>query len=171
MLREKTLFLLFEARKGAVGREYVFIDRLPWWEYTLSKWYLEMQDASGGQFAPSEIPRLKEYRQLLQGNFVQLGYRQVTSLFEPMNGTYPTQTSGYSRKNILVGVHNRISRHSDEVELYDLKNDPKELANVALKYPEVVERLKKPLFGWDAFGRNEKARYRAEDKRLIIPYP
>src|SRR6185369_1626000 len=134
-----SLVPLARGEKGASGSEYVFIDRLPWWEYTLSKWYLELQNASGGQFSPSEEARLKEYQQLLQSSFDQLGYPP---------GDIAVRTNDWKlilRKNrdILEKVSwwrfiTGRMQPVEELELYDLKNDPGEKKNLAGELPDVA---------------------------------
>lgn len=167
-----SLVPLAKGEKGATGSEYVFIDRLPWWEYTLSKWYLELQSASGGQFAPVEEARLKDYQQLLQKSFDKLGYPP---------GDIAIRSSDW--KLILRKNRDLLERVSwwrfltdsvqpvEEVELYDLKNDPGERKNIAKNQPEVVARLKGKLLEWDASMEKQKAVYKKNDKRFIIPYP
>jgi arylsulfatase A-like enzyme len=167
-----SLVPLARGEKGAAGSEYVFIDRLPWWEYTLSKWYLELQNASGGQFAPAEEARLKEYQQLLQSNFDKLGYPP---------GDIAIRSNDWKlilRKNRAIlekvswwrFVTDRV-QPVEELELYDLKNDPGENKNLAREQPEVAARLKDKLLEWDASVERRKAAYKKSDKRYLIPYP
>jgi arylsulfatase A-like enzyme len=167
-----SLIPLVRGDKGAEGSEFVFIDRLPWWEYTLSKWYLELQNASGGHFAPAEEARLKEYQQLLQSNFDKLEYPP---------GDIAIRSNDWKlilRKNrdMLEQVSwwrfiTRTALPVAELELYDLKNDPGEKMNLAGEKPEVVARLKGKLLAWDAAVEKQKAVYRKSDKRYLIPYP
>lgn len=167
-----SLVPLARGDKGAAGSEYVFIDRMPWWEYTLSKWYLELQNASGGQFAPAEEARLKGYQQLLQTTFDKLGYPP---------GDIAIRSNDWKlvlRKNWTVlekvswwrFITDRV-QPVEEVELYDLKNDPGEKKNLVGKQPEVVARLKAKLLEWDASVEKRKAVYNKSDKRYLIPYP
>jgi len=167
-----SLVPLIRGDRGAAGSSQVFIDRLPWWEYTLSKWYLEMQRASGKEFTPTEIKGLKEYQQLLQKSFNQLGYPP---------GDIAVRTTEWKlivRKNreLLERVSwwgfitGKPQRYAD-LELYDLRSDPLETKDVAGQYPDVVARLKKALLEWDASVDKKKAEYAPADKRLIIPYP
>jgi arylsulfatase A-like enzyme len=163
---------LVRGDKGASGSEYVFIDRMPWWEYTLSKWYLELQNASGGQFAPVEESRLKEYQQLLQKNFSELGYPP---------GDIAIRSNDWKlvlRKNrdILEKVSwwrfiTSTPLQIPEMELYDLKNDPGENRNVAKEFPEIAARLKRKLIEWDESVEKQKPAYKKGDKLYIIPYP
>jgi arylsulfatase A-like enzyme len=167
-----SLIPLVKGEKGASGDNYVFIDRMPWWEYTLSKWYLELQNASGGQFSPVEEARLTEYQQMLQSSFDKLGYPP---------GDIAVRSNDWKlvlRKNrdILEKVSwwrfitGRL-QPVEELELYDLKNDPGEKRNLAGERPEVVARLKSRLLEWDASVEKKKAVYKKSDKRYIIPYP
>jgi arylsulfatase A-like enzyme len=168
----KSLVPLAKGQKDATGSEYVFIDRMPWWEYTLSKWYLELQNASGGQFAPAEEAKLSDYQQLLQTSFDTLGYPP---------GDIAIRSKDWKlilRKNreILEKVSwwrfitGRL-QPVEELELYDLKNDPGEKKNLAREKPEEVARLKEKLLEWDASVERRKAVYKKSDKRYIIPYP
>jgi arylsulfatase A-like enzyme len=167
-----SLVPLVRGDKGAAGSDYVFIDRLPWWEYTLSKWYLELQNASGGQFPPSEETKLKAYQQLLQASFAELGYPP---------GDIAVRSNDWKlivRKNrdllekvswwrFITGQQQPVP----ELELYDLQKDPLEKVNVAKDHPEVVAKLRSKLREWDAAVERQKATYKKEEKRLIIPYP
>lgn len=167
-----SLIPLVRGEKGAAGSEYVFIDRLPWWEYTLSKWYLDLQNASGGQFAPSEEAKLNEYRKLLQYEFNKL---------DSPPGDIAVRSNDW--KLILRKNRDLLEKISwwrfvtdkfqpvAELELYDLKQDPGEKRNVAGEHPEVVARLRGKLLEWDATIEARKVKHRATDKRLIIPYP
>jgi arylsulfatase len=167
-----SLIPLAKGEKGAVGSEYVFIDRLPWWEYTLSKWYLDLQNASGGQFAPAEENKLNEYRSLLRDGFDKLSSPP---------GDIAVRTKDWKlilRKNkeLLEKVSwwrfiTDSLQPVEELELYSLKNDPGEKKNVASEYPGVVDVLKSKLLEWDADMETRKAKYRSDKKHLIIPYP
>jgi len=167
-----SLLPLISGEKGAAGSSQVFIDRLPWWEYTLSTWYLEMQRASGKEFTPAEAKALAAYQQLLRQNFAKLGYPP---------GDIAVRTAEWKlvvRKNRDLleklswwGFITGKPQHYAALELYDLKNDPLETTNVASRHPEVVERLKKTLLEWDASVERQKVEYAPADKRLIIPYP
>lgn len=167
-----SLMPLVKGEKDAVGSEYVFIDRLPWWEYTLSKWYLDLQNATGGQFGSGEATRLNEYRQLLKNNFDKL---------ESPPGDIAVRSNDWKlilrkNRNLLEQISwwrfiTDKAQPAAELELYNLKNDPGEKVNVAGIYPDMVARLKGKLLEWDASTESRKAKYRMSDKRLIIPYP
>lgn len=167
-----SLLPLAKGEKDAVGSEYVFIDRLPWWEYTLSKWYLDLQNATGAKFAPAEEARLHDYRTLLQAGFDKL---------DAPPGDIAIRSSNWKlilRKNrdLLEKVSwwrfiTDSVRPVEELELYNLKNDPGEKENVASKYPDVTARLKARLLEWDASVESRRVKYKMDDKRLLIPYP
>ncbi len=152
--------------------EYAFIDRIPWWEYTLHKWYLEFKNTQGAHFAAAEQERVKEYQAMLKTSFDKLGYppgdiairtndwkfilRKNTTLFDKV-----------SWENFITGKKNTV----EENELYDLNSDPLETTNVAEQHPAVVSKLKKKLLEWDTYIEKQKAEYKKDGKRLIIPYP
>jgi arylsulfatase A-like enzyme len=168
----ESLLPLIRGEKGAVGSKQVFIDRLPWWEYTLSRWYLDMQSATGKEFTPAETEKLTGYQKDLKDNFSRLGYPP---------GDIAIRTLEWKlilRKNSALldtlswwGFITGLPQHNTEVELYDLKNDPQEKFNVAEKRPEIVARLKKSLLEWDSSVENRKMKYAPVNKRIIIPYP
>jgi arylsulfatase A-like enzyme len=167
-----SLIPLARGDKIAIGNDYKFIDRLPWWEYTLSKWFLELQHANEGKFAPAEEDKLNEYLQLLQASFDKLGYPP---------GDIAVRSNDW--KLILRKNRDLLEKVSwwrfitdkvqpvEELELYDLKNDPGEMKNVAGEFPNVVTLLKNKLQAWDASVERQKAVYKKSDKRYIIPYP
>ena len=72
-----------------------------------------------------------------------------------------------SWENFITGKNNKI----EEIELYDLRNDPLETTNVAGSNQEVVARLKEKLLKWDESVEKQKVEYFKGDKRWIIPYP
>jgi len=168
----ENLLPLVKGEKGATGTAKVFIDRLPWWEYTLSRWYLEMQSVTGKEFTKAETKGLLEYQQKLKESFSQLGYPP---------GDIAVRTLEWKlvlRKNRALleklswwGFITGQPQQQAEVELFDLKKDPLEKVNVAGKYPEIVAELKKSLLEWDAAVESKKIKYAPADKRMIIPYP
>jgi arylsulfatase A-like enzyme len=163
--------LLHDERR-APQSEFVYIDRIPWWEYTLSKWYLEFQSGKGLAFAPQEEAKLKEYRERLQALFNTVDYppgdiairSPEWKLILRKNRKLLNEVSWWS---FITGT----KRDKEDVELYHLTNDPLEQTNVAAQYPDVVAALKEKLLQWDAAMERRKAVYRKQDKRLIIPYP
>lgn len=166
------LLPLIEGRKDAPTSEFTFIDRMPWWEFTLSKWYLELQNAQGVRFTPAEEVRLSDYRKLLQTSFDQLGYppgdiairSNEWKLILRKNRELLEKVSWWG---FITGKKQQI----DELELYHLKTDPGEQKNVARDHPEVVAKLKKQLLDWDASIQRQAATYKKQGKSLLIPYP
>ncbi len=167
-----SLLPLLRGEQQGAPSDYAYIDRIPWWEYTLSKWYLEFQSAQGITVPPAERNRLEEYRAMLHASFDDLDYPP---------GDIAIRTNDWKlivRKNRKLlesvswwGFITGKSRPVDELELYDLKTDPQEKRNVAGERPEVVARLKARLLEWDEATEKIKSRYRKDEKRLIIPYP
>jgi len=159
--------------EGPTPSEFAFIDRLPWWEYTLSKWYLRFQkNDQKAQFTPKELAGIDQYLPTLKTSFDELGYPP---------GDIAIRTNDWK---LIVRKHidllNKLSwwsfltgeKHDvPELELYDLKNDPRETTNVAAKNPETVKILQDKLLSWDAKVEKQKATYKKGADRLIIPYP
>ncbi len=152
--------------------EYAYIDRIPWWEYTLSQWYLELQGGRGAHFAESERTPLGDYEDLLRKSFAPLDYPPGdiavrTNEWKLILRKCPELLDRVSWWKFITG-----SRHDVEpVELYDLKHDPTEQTNVAAKHPDIVLKLKQQLLSWDASTESRKAPYRKQEQRMIIPYP
>jgi len=168
----ESLLPLIQGKKGASGSRQVFIDRLPWWEYTLSRWYLDMQSASGKEFTPLETKKLSEYQKKLKESFTKLGYPPGDIAIRTLEWKLIVRKNrelldSLSWWGFITG---QPQRHAD-VELYDLKNDPFEKVNVADKHPAIVAGLKKALLDWDSSVENKKVKYAPADKRMIIPYP
>jgi hypothetical protein len=162
---------LVKGEKSASGTEYVFIDRMPWWEYVLSKWYLEFQSSAGGQFTPDEESGLKGYQRLLSTEFDKLGYPPGdiavrSNRWKLILRKYPEVLEQVSWWRFITGNVEKIK----EVELYDLLNDPYESRNVAELYPKIASELKERLLVWDRVIEKQRAVIKG-DKRFVIPYP
>jgi arylsulfatase A-like enzyme len=167
-----TLMPLLRGEKTSAPSGYAFIDRMPWWEFNLSRWYLEFQSAKGAHFTPVEKERLDRYREMLKTEFDRLDYPP---------GDIAVRTNEWKliirkNRNLLEKVSwwrfiTGSKQAVEDVALYDLKNDPLEKKNVAGERPEVVAVLRARLLEWDASVERQKARYTKEEKRLIIPYP
>lgn len=167
-----SLLPLIQGNKDILSSDFTFIDKLPWWEFTLSKWYMELQNAKGFRFSPVEETRLIEYRKTLQETFDRLGYPP---------GDIAIRSNKWkliARKNKELfekvswwGFITGRKQHIEEFELYDLINDPGEKKNVVRDHPQLVTKLKKKLFEWDESIQKQTANYNKQDKRLIIPYP
>lgn len=158
-------------RTAAPG-EFAYIDRLPWWEYTLDKWYLEFKHSQGAPFAPAELEKLPAYRELLGRRFAELGYPPGDIAIRSNDWKLilrknPAIYRQVSWQGFLAGREPEMS----EVELFDLRKDPREITNVAAAHPEVVARLKEQLLAWESEVERSKKSFKAFDKRLIIPYP
>jgi len=163
---------LVKEEPDAFRNTYAFIDRLPWWEFTLDKWYLEFKANQGALFSAAEEEKLPEYRRLLHDSFTELAYPP---------GDIAIRTNDWKlivRKN--PGLLAKVSwwdfisgqTHATEArELYDLKNDPLEKVNVIEKYPEMAANLMDKLQAWDEATEKQKAGYRPNEKKLVIPYP
>jgi arylsulfatase A-like enzyme len=168
-----SLLPLLRGDAAYVPQEFAYIERTPWWEFNISKWYLDFQDARGtAAFPPSEKNKLDAYRALLKESFSGL---------EQPPGDIAIRSDAWKlilRKNATllrkVSWWNFISGRNmpvEEAELYDLKNDPLEIKNVYGEHPEIVARLKARLLAWDEAMERQKARYAKKEKRWIIPYP
>ena len=157
---------------AAAPPEFTYMERIPWWEYTLHKWYLEFKAETGAHFAPAEQGRLKKYQALLQARFDELGYPpgDIAIRSNDWKLIYRKNRDLYEQvswRHFITGKQESVP----EVELYHLRNDPLETKNVAGANPEVTARLKEKLLTWDAATEQQKARHLKDEKRLLIPYP
>lgn len=167
-----SLLPLIRGDKDAPSNEFTFIDRLPWWEFTLNRWYLELQNAQGIQIAPVENMKLNEYQKMLRESFDNLGYPPGDIAIRDNEWKLVIR----KHKELLEkvswwGFITGNKQHIEEMELYNLKTDPHEKRNVVHDYPQVVAQLKKKLSEWDDSIQKRAATYNRQDKRLIIPYP
>jgi arylsulfatase A-like enzyme len=167
-----SLLPFLKGDRSAAPGEFTYIERMPWWEYTLHKWYLEFKSDTGAHFAASEKAKLQEYQNLLKKSFEELGYPpgDIAIRSNDWKLIYRKNRDLYEKvswQHFITGKSGKI----DEVELYDLRNDPLETKNVAGNNPEVVERLKEKLLKWDESIESQKVKYFKGDKRWIIPYP
>jgi len=166
-----TLLPLAMGNTGAKGTEYAFIERIPWWEHTLSRWYLEFK-GSQVNYPDAEKMPIKEYAGMLRKAFPPDSYPPGdiairTKQWKLIIRKAPQLLEKVSWYRFITG----ISLKYDDVELYDIVADPKEQKNVALKNPEVTAELKTKLLEWDAAIDRKKAGYGTGEKRFIIPYP
>jgi arylsulfatase A-like enzyme len=167
-----SLLPLIQGDKVAPASEFAFIDRTPWWEYTLSKWYLELQNARGTQFTPVEEARLDEYQKMLKATFDKLGYPPGDIAIRSNDWKLIVRKNKELLEKVSWwGFITGKKQHVEEMELYDLKNDPGEKKNVVMDHPDVVARLKKKLLEWDESIKKQTSSYKKHDKSLIIPYP
>ena len=167
-----SLLPFLQGDRSAAPPEFTYIERMPWWEYTLHKWYLEFKNETGAHFSALEKERLPAYQALLKARFAELGYPpgDIAIRSNDWKLIYRKNKNLYEKvswKNFITGKNEKAA----EVELYDLRKDPLETKNVAGDNPETATRLKAKLLEWDASIEKQKARRGKGDKRLLIPYP
>jgi arylsulfatase A-like enzyme len=168
----KSLLPLLKGEKPSPPDMFAYIDRMPWWEFNLSRWYLEFLSVRGAHIPDIEKEKLENYRAMLKTRFDQLDYppgdiairSNEWKLILRKNSELLDAVSWWS---FITGEKHDI----EDIVLYDLKNDPLEKKNVAREHPEVVTKLKAKLLEWDESVEKQKARYKRDEKRYIIPYP
>ena len=170
-LQGKSLLPLAKGDKDAQGTEYAFIDRIPWWEHTLSRWYLEFKN-SQTDYPDSEKTAIADYGKMLKTAFPQNSYPPGdiavrTKQWKLIARKAPRLLEQVSWYGFIAGKPLKY----EDFELYDVVNDPWMNKNVATANPAVVNDLKKRLFEWDDSMEKRKAVYGAGEKRFIIPYP
>lgn len=169
------LMPLIKGEPGAKGSEYAFIDRMPWWEHWMSRFFLEFkfQDPLKVNHPPSEDKALNEYGNMLREALPVAAYPPGdigirTNHWKLILRKNPQLLDKVSWPSFITGKHRPV----DVLELYDLVADPLEKHNVVAKYPEIAADLKARLLAWDAEVERRKAPYKGTDeKRFIIPYP
>ena len=169
------LMPLVRGDAGAKGSEYVFIDRIPWWEHWMSRYFLEYKfhDPLTPNHPPSEDLATASYEKMLQKELPTDAYPPGdiavrTNRWKLIVRKYPRLLEKVSWFGFLTGKKIRTS----DMELYDLAKDPFELHNVVAENPEVARKLKAKLMAWDADMERRKTTYRGTgEKRYIIPYP
>jgi arylsulfatase A-like enzyme len=166
-----SLMPLVRGDAGATGTEYAFIDRIPWWEHTLSRWYLEFKN-SQINYPPAERTPIKEYGAMLRSAFPLGSYPPDdiairTKQWKLIIRKSPRLLEKVSWYGFITGTPLQYG----DAELYDVVNDGYDRKDLAAQYPEVVEKLRTKLLEWDATVNRSKAVYGAGEKRFIIPYP
>lgn len=166
-----SLLPLIKGEPGATGTEYAYIDRIPWWEHTLSRWYLEFKN-SQTNYPESEKKPVKEYGAMLRSAFPAGSYPPGdiairTKQWKMILRKEPRLLEKVSWYGYITGS----ALQYNDIELYDIVADPHERRNVAAQNPKVVETLKAKLLEWDAAVDRKKANYGTGEKRYIIPYP
>ncbi|OGU16164.1 MAG: hypothetical protein A2076_05880 [Geobacteraceae bacterium GWC2_53_11] len=166
-----SLLPLIKGEPGATGTEYAYIDRIPWWEHTLSRWYLEFKN-SQTNYPESEKKPVKEYGAMLRSAFPAGSYPPGdiairTKQWKMILRKEPRLLEKVSWYGYITGS----ALQYNDIELYDIVTDPHERRNVAAQNPKVVETLRAKLMEWDAAVDKKKASYGAGEKRYIIPYP
>ncbi len=170
-LQGKSLLPLVKGDKGATGTEYAFIDRIPWWEHTLSRWYLEFKN-SQTDYPDAEKAPVAAYGSMLKKAFPPNSYPPGdiavrTKQWKLIIRKAPRLLEQVSWYGYITG---KPLQYGD-AELYDIVRDPWMLDNVAAANPAVVVDLKKRLLQWDDSVERQKGTYGAGEKRFIIPYP
>ena len=168
----ESILPLLKGEAETLNSRYAFIDRLPWWEFTLEKWYLEFKAGQGSPFSPSEQEKLKEYRDLLQSSFAGLDYPPGdiairTNDWKLIIRKQPELLSKVSWWDFISARNHEVA----PMELYDLNQDPLEKTNVVSKHPDIAAALKAKLLAWDRATEEGKAAYRQNGEKMIIPYP
>ena len=166
-----SLLPLIKGEKDAAGTEFAYIDRIPWWEHTLSRWYLEFKN-SQTNYPDSEKEPVKEYGAMLKSAFPPGSYPPGdiairTKQWKLILRKEPRLAEKVSWYGYITGFPIGFT----ELELYDIIKDPNQRINVAAQFPDVVTLLKAKLLEWDAAVEKSKASYGAGEKRFIIPYP
>lgn len=170
-----TLLPLVRNDPGAKGSEYAFIDRLPWWEHWLSRYYLEFRfhDPQISNYPPSEKEAILAYGKMLKEQIPIDSYPPGdiairTNRWKLIHRKDPRRLEKVTWFGYITGKPLR----SVDFELYDLVADPLERRNVIDENPAVVADLKARLLEWDASVEKRKASYvGTSEKRYIIPYP
>lgn len=170
-LQGKSLLPLAQGVKGADGTEYAFTDRIPWWEHTLSRWYLEFKN-SQTDYPDSEKAPIAAYGKMLKTAFPQNSYPPGdiavrTKQWKLIARKAPRLLEQVSWYGFITGTPLKYG----DFELYDIVNDPWMKQNVAAANPLIVNDLRKRLLEWDDAMEKRKAVYGAGEKRFIIPYP
>jgi len=170
-MQGSTLLPLVRGDTGAKGTEYAFIDRIPWWEHTLSRWYLEFKNAQIN-YPQSERSPIDEYGSMLRTAFPPGSYPPGdvavrTARWKLILRKSPRLLEQVSWYGFITGSPLQYG----DVELYDSLADPFDRQNVATQHPQVVTDLKARLLAWDTAVDQRRASYGTGEKRFIIPYP
>jgi arylsulfatase A-like enzyme len=170
-MQGNSLLPLIRGEATARGTEYAFIDRIPWWEHTLSRWYLEFKN-SQINYPQAELQPIAQYGAMLRAAFPPGSYPPGdiairTKQWKLVLRKAPRLLEQVSWYAFITGGALKYG----ETELYDIVSDPLEQKNVADLHPQVVASLKAKLLEWDASVDRNKASYGTGEKRYIIPYP
>jgi arylsulfatase A-like enzyme len=174
-LQGVNLMPLIRGEAGAKGSEYAFIDRMPFWEHWMSRFFLEFkyQDTVRRNHPPSEDQAIDTYAKMLREAFPLNSYPPGdiairTNQWKLVVRKDPRLLEKVSWPAFITGEF----FPSVDMELYNLVTDPWEHNNVVAENPKIAAELKAKLMAWDA--ENEKLKvpyYRAGEKRVFIPYP
>ncbi len=169
------LMPLIRGDTDAKGSKYVFIDRRPYFEHWMSRFFLDLrfQDPENRNHPPSEDKAIAAYVEMLQEEFPLDQYPPGdiavrTNQWKLIVRKNPQLLEKISWPAFITGKPFPTS----ELELYNLVTDPQELHNVAADNPKVVAELKAKLMAWDAENEKKAAPYYIPgEKRYFIPYP
>ncbi|MDA8417547.1 MAG: sulfatase [Desulfobacteraceae bacterium] len=171
----KDLMPLVRGDAGATGDEYAYIDRMPWWEHWMSRFFLEFkfQDPLKRNHPPSEDKAIEAYENMLKQEFPMDAYPPGdiairSKQWKLIVRTNPRLLEKVSWPGFITGT----PVHIPDMELYDLIADPIQAHNVVDEHPKVVAELKAKLMEWNSEVEKRKAPYhKSGEKRYIIPYP
>ncbi|MDD5772430.1 MAG: sulfatase-like hydrolase/transferase [bacterium] len=165
------LMPLIENDKSAGLNEFVYSTRTPFWEYMFFK---------GTDFRWKMDQSLGNEKKLEYGNILRQNFEKYDPQYPPNDIAIRTNDWKLilrKDKSLLERVSwwSFISRKKiaiDEIELYDLKNDPFEQKNIASEKPDITAKLKEKLLEWDSYIEKHKAKDKGKDaERILIPYP
>ncbi len=166
-----SLMPLVRGDAGAMGSEYSYIDRIPLWEHTLSRWYLEFKGTQT-DYPAVERGAVTKYGTMLRAAFPRNAYPagDIAIRTKQWKLIYRKDPRLLERVSWYGYISGRPLSFSN-VELYDIVADPLEQQNIAAQRPEITKTLQVKLLAWDAAVEQRRARYGAGEKRFIIPYP
>ncbi|MDF1554259.1 MAG: sulfatase [Deferrisomatales bacterium] len=171
----KSLLPLIETGDESGLSEYAYMNRLPLWEYLVNRRNVHFKSRGGCTDTTGEQEALEAYSWFLSEAFAD--FTPADPPYYPAIRTNEWKLILRNNKEVLEKTSwwsfvSGSSVEVREVELYDLKNDPHEVDNVAGKHPDVVQRLKKQLLEWDAAMQSlAKKGVGYDEKTTILPYP
>lgn len=74
--------------------------------------------------------------------------RAGIALMKQQHPQFDTKTIDYRLRTIRTKLHKLIWTVDKDMQLFDLKNDPRELKNIAISQPEIKNKLHKILVSW-----------------------
>ncbi len=174
-LQGTDLMPLVRGEAGAKGSPYAYIDRMPWWEHWMSRFFLEFkfQDPLKRNHPPSEDKAIAAYENMLLKELPEGAYPPGdvairTTHWKLILRKNPRLLEKVSWPAFITGKPVKITN----MELYDLTADPAGMHDVVAEHPEIAAELKAKLMAWDAEIEKRKAPYhKSGEKRYIIPYP
>lgn len=170
-LQGKSLLPLANGDKNATGTEFAFIDRIPWWEHTLSRWYLEFKN-SQTDYPQTEKAPIAGYGKMLKSAFPQDSYPPGDIAIRTKQWKLIIRKAPRLQEQVSwYGFISGQPQQYGTAELYDIVKDPWMQHDVAAANPAVVADLQKRLLQWDNSVELRKATYGTGEKRFIIPYP